>query len=314
MPHVVARDEAIGLGGSRVGETTEHDDNSDNASERRHVSGLLAAYALRALEPDEARAVARHLEACATCRAELEQHKIVTALLPWGATPLATPLRARAGLLARIDALGRADHAHPNGLVALGRPRAPRANRGLGERLWPSRRVWIAAVPAALIALLLGVNALFMQGRINDQQNQIAALEADKGKAFQVFLAESPQRSVSELAGTSALPQARGRLFIDRQVNSGILLAVNLRSVTDGAAYVAWLHRPGAYERVGVLELDSLNRSQLNIDPAQTLDVYDSFVVTLEADPTVAAPAGPVILSGATMPQSSNGDALAFMP
>jgi anti-sigma factor RsiW len=42
---------------------------------------LLGAYALDAVEPDEAEAVERHLEGCPRCRAEVEAHREVASLL-----------------------------------------------------------------------------------------------------------------------------------------------------------------------------------------------------------------------------------------
>jgi anti-sigma factor RsiW len=59
---------------------------------------LLGAYALDAVEPDEAEMIERHLEVCPRCRTELTEHREVAALLGYaGAT-------APAGLWDRITA------------------------------------------------------------------------------------------------------------------------------------------------------------------------------------------------------------------
>jgi anti-sigma factor RsiW len=277
--------------------------------EQGHVSALLAAYALDALEPAEAATVTRHLARCAVCRAELAGYTAAAAALPYATEPLAVPLRVRAGLLARIDNLG-SGRPRLLELAAAGAPRRPERL----ERLRHARRAWLAVVPAAMLIIAFGANAVFMHDRINDQQHQIKALEADKGKVAQVVVVDNASRYVSELAGTSFAPQAAARLFLDRDTNNGVLLAINLHTPAEGAGYVAWLHGHGVWERLGELTLDTLGRSQMNLTPSSTIDNYDSFVVTLEADPLVVAPSGPVILSGTTVPQSSHGSNLAFLP
>ncbi len=62
------------------------------------LQDLLGAYALDAVEPDEAERIERHLELCPRCRTELREHREVAALLGYaGAT-------APAGLWDRITA------------------------------------------------------------------------------------------------------------------------------------------------------------------------------------------------------------------
>ena len=45
------------------------------------LAGLLGAYALDAVEPDEAAALAAHLERCPRCAAELSEHREVAGLI-----------------------------------------------------------------------------------------------------------------------------------------------------------------------------------------------------------------------------------------
>jgi anti-sigma-K factor RskA len=287
----------------------------DGSVETEHVSTLLAAYALDALDPEETAHVARHLSSCPDCRIELAGYTAAVSALPYASDPRPVPLRARAGLLRRIDTFG-ADRARRGGLVML--PPTPLAANAPPprrlDRVRHLRRAWLAIVPAAVLVVAFGVNAIFMQGRINDQQHQIQALEADKGKVAQVVVVDNASRYVSELSGTSTAPQAAARLFLDRDTNNGVLLAINLQRPAAGSAYVAWLHGRGAWERLGVLTLDTLGRSQMNITPQHSIDNYDSFVVTLESDPTIVSPAGPVILNGVTVPQSRHGGELALVP
>ena len=45
------------------------------------IQELLGAYALHAVDPDEAEVVERHLEGCPRCRAEVEGHREVATLI-----------------------------------------------------------------------------------------------------------------------------------------------------------------------------------------------------------------------------------------
>jgi anti-sigma-K factor RskA len=68
------------------------------------VHELTAAYALDALDADEARAYEAHLAGCERCRAELAQLSEGAAHLAWGAESPAPPDRLRASILAQAAA------------------------------------------------------------------------------------------------------------------------------------------------------------------------------------------------------------------
>ena len=54
--------------------------------EHEAIEELLGAYALNAVEPDEAVLIGAHIAHCSECRAEFEQHLEVAALLPASAS------------------------------------------------------------------------------------------------------------------------------------------------------------------------------------------------------------------------------------
>ena len=70
-----------------------------------HVTDLIPAYALGALEPDEVDAVERHLATCAACRAELRLQRRVAEELLVAAPQRSAPPRVRQRLLEQIQAL-----------------------------------------------------------------------------------------------------------------------------------------------------------------------------------------------------------------
>ena len=73
------------------------------------VHDLTAAYALDALEPEEARAYERHLAVCARCREEVASLQGAAAALGYAAAPVVPP----AGLRERILAAAGAERRRP---------------------------------------------------------------------------------------------------------------------------------------------------------------------------------------------------------
>ncbi|MGH7856735.1 MAG: zf-HC2 domain-containing protein, partial [Candidatus Binatia bacterium] len=65
---------------------------------------MLAAHALDALEPAEARALEEHLRGCAGCRTDLARHRATTTHLAWDADPVTPPAHIRERLLTTLPA------------------------------------------------------------------------------------------------------------------------------------------------------------------------------------------------------------------
>jgi anti-sigma-K factor RskA len=100
---------------------------------------LTAAYALDALDPEEAEAYERHLSQCEECREQLAELNESAAALAFGAVAPAPPTRLRDSIL---DAAA-----------------AERANVvPLRRRRWVSRGLAVAAAAAACVAVGLGVS------------------------------------------------------------------------------------------------------------------------------------------------------------
>jgi anti-sigma factor RsiW len=114
------------------------------------IEDLLGAYALDAVDGDEARQVADHLVECARCRAEVAEHREVAALLAQGGSPAPAELWDR--IAASIDGTGPSEQdkvlVPPPPLFSS--PRGDRRRRPRRSRLTLS----LAAVAAAVIAAL----------------------------------------------------------------------------------------------------------------------------------------------------------------
>jgi len=182
-----------------------------------HVQDLLPAYALDALEIDEAQRVADHLRNCAQCREELRRIRGVTDALA-DALPQTLP---PPGLRRRI-------------LEAV-RPPQRRVRR------WTTPAAWAAV--AAAFALALAGAALSLNQRLQALQARLAAQEQT------LALLAAPTTRTVELTGT--LEGSVRFVFIPGQ-REGALIAADLRDPGGGLVYQLWLVAGTQPESAGV--------------------------------------------------------------
>ena len=270
-----------------------------------HPIALLGLYALGTLDPDEVEVVTRHVQNCPSCRAELAGYDEVIGLLPYAAPLQQVPIRARAGLLARLDEIGTSNQ---DQMVVL--PAIPREE--------PQRLPWLrvpasprmmafAAVPLVLILAIVGI----MANVINDQQEQIATIEseqaAEQDAVDKVLLGTdgSEQPAQATVLSSISASGARAKLIVNHETNSALILARDL-PVTDDASYVAWLRlsTPNEYARAGVLVVAQDGRASLSVEPHDAIQNYTEVIVTLETDAEVPIPTGPQIMTAAVIPDS----------
>lgn len=273
-------------------------DETDNAVADGHVTALLAGYALDALEPDETEIVARHVQTCAVCRAELAEYEGVTGLLPFAAPLHPVPLQARAGMLARVAELGTDNEEQ---MIVF--PVAPR------DRGWQTRlRDWMPSFPklagyglAPALVLLFAV--VVMNDRLDQQQQEIAQLQEQKGRTSELLVdtSESEPSRLQQFIPLNTASDAEARLFLNEQRNAAMIVARNLPALGENEHYIVWLTFIDTPEhaRAGTLEPDEQGRAQTIIEPSGTFDRYQSVFVTLEQEPEPAEPLGPHIMTAA---------------
>jgi anti-sigma factor RsiW len=191
---------------------------------------LLGVYALDAVEGDERAAIERHLATCPRCRAEVEEHREVAALL---ADPGAD---APPGLWDRIA--GSLDEAPPPLVLT---PLAPRAVR---------RRRWLP--PAAIgIAAALLIAVLGAQVRQQDDLiNRLEASAADPLLASYERALGDPDSTVVELAGV------RGVQAVVLPDGTGYLGAAALPRLDPNRTYQLWGKVGDDLVSLGVLGAD----------------------------------------------------------
>jgi anti-sigma-K factor RskA len=174
---------------------------------------LTAAYALDALDPDEAEAYERHLSQCAECREQLAELSETASALAFSAVAPAPPARLRASIL-------EAAAAERTNVVPLVR------------RRWVSRGLAVAAAAAACIAVGLGVS--LSQSSHPPQSWTVAVGQNGKATISVSGLASAPHGKTYEAwvipAGHAARPAG---LF------SGSTNAVHLSGTVPQHAVVA---------------------------------------------------------------------------
>ena len=198
------------------------------------IEELLGAYALDAVDGDEAEAVELHLRECARCRAEVEEHREVAALLAHSGSV------APDGVWERIA--GTIDEAP---LAAA--PVIPMGRRGRA----PSRRgtAWLsgALAAAAAVVAILGFQVVRLDDRLDRLSPTVATGGLDQAlRAALLDPSASRVRLASMTGGATAdavvLPDGRGFLVMEA-----------VAGLDANQTYQLWGVTPGDVVSLGVL-------------------------------------------------------------
>lgn len=248
------------------------------------IQELLGAYALDAVEPDEAAVVEAHLETCPPCREEVGAHREVAALI--GSQGAEAPPELWERILA---AIGESEEEPAPLLPFIQRPPAP---SGATPPRWRS-----PLAVAAVVAMLIGIGSLLTI--VARQQHQIGQLQAEKATpptsaadlsslalkaATQPNAKRIPLASSSQVVATAiVLPDGTGYLVPDGN---------GLPALDDQHVYQLWAVADGAKISVGLL----------GSRPAVTLfhapSSLAAMAVTAERQPGVTASANQPVAFG----------------
>jgi anti-sigma-K factor RskA len=172
---------------------------------------LVPAYAVDALEPDEARAFEAHLQGCEACREEVSRLQEVAAQLAAGVATVQPPPWLREQVLAAV----RTRHAVP-------------------PRWWP-----FGLAAAAAVILLLGLGLLVEYQRARVLTAQVGLLSARLAAQERVLaVLSSPTGRTAALSGSV---QANVRFMYDRATGQGALVVTDLRDPGARLVYQVWL-------------------------------------------------------------------------
>ena len=232
------------------------------------ASESLGAFALDAVEPEEAAAIEAHLETCPRCRAELSSHREVVGLLAYAGQEAPEGLWDR--VVSRIndadaDSSPAGDDRRAPGLeLTPGGPLEPphslrlvrvereQGGRGAGTSPKGRRPGWrrftsatsLVAAAAVVIVALLGVQVARLQNRTNHLSGQITAMAdqptmADVRKALAVPGARKVVlASASPVAGSGSAGGALDAVILPS--GDGYLYDSKLSPLSSGQTYQLW--------------------------------------------------------------------------
>jgi anti-sigma-K factor RskA len=195
-------------------------------------SDLAAAYALGALEPEEARAFERLLAGSEDLQRELAEYREVNALLALGAGATAPDPALRERVVARAVGAAEGTRVTP---IDTGRP---------SRRTLP---VWIALAASLVAVIGLGLTVISLRRELSEKDNAIAAVGTELAASKTRLAAREatlnailePGVQLSNLASPNN-PDPRIQLFWNPARNSAIVHAFHLKPAGPGRAYQLW--------------------------------------------------------------------------
>lgn len=228
------------------------------------VRGLLEAYALDILSEDEAQVVARHLQGCADCRADLAAYRQVADELalatPDEALDAARHAALKQRLMARIQTGNRETGAQPSA--------------GLWDKMAAALRGWRPVAVALAILIVLSI-----------------ALWGQQGRRTQ----DAEERQIT-LTATDAVPEARGVIQIGTDTGRGTLTVEGLPALGAEGQYQLWLIRDGDRDSGGVFSVTDDGKAIVTIAAPHPLDNYAAYGITIEPFGGSPGPTGQRVL------------------
>jgi anti-sigma-K factor RskA len=188
--------------------------------EANAIHDLTAAYALDALDSDEAREYEAHLAHCERCRSELASLSVTATSLAYATESPAPPAELRERILVQA----RSERAN---VVPL-RPR------------WVGPVAAVAAV-AACAAVALGIWAASLSSKLDASKEKVAAQAR-----VAAILADPAARRIE-------FGEGRGTLVVT-PMGEGVLVMNQLAAAPEGKTYEAWVAGGGSPEPAGTFQ------------------------------------------------------------
>lgn len=190
--------------------------------------GLIAAYALNALEPNEVELVERHLAECDDCALDVREFRETTTRLA-AASAVPTDDRLWDRIRSRVDRVPQlsavpapADTDDPVGPA-----------RAVPLRRWPVRALSVAAALLLVVAVGLSV-------RLAATDRDLDAMRVQSDKVSALLAAADLERTASEMVPGS-LPVV---VYTSRDMDTAVLMVEGLDPAPDGMGYQVWYVEP----------------------------------------------------------------------
>ena len=239
----------------------------------------LALYALGAL--DDAVALEKHLQECASCRRELEQLRGDAALLALTTSGPKPPARAKSRLM---DAIGKEPR--------LQTAKAPSRWWALG---------WIGAIAMiAVAAVLWNQNSnLKSQARESARVSEQQKAQLEEARKIVDTLMAKDAVHVSVVPVGIKTPPPEGKVIYSRDRSGLILMAGNLQPLPAQKAYELWLiPMQGAPIPAGVFKPDAHGAAVVVNPPLPAGVEAKAFAITIEPEQGSTTPTMPIVMMG----------------
>jgi len=238
----------------------------------------LALCALGALDDAEHQKLEKHLEACASCRRELELLRGDFSLLALATAGSRPPARARQRLISAIAAEPR---------LPVAAPASERQQRsGWTASVWPALG-WAAA----LALVLVGIGLLWQNSTLHQNLVSLRAQLADQGSKLEqanqtVATLLDPEAMKIELVAVGNKPQPRGKAIYQRRNRNLIFFASNLPPLPADKIYELWLFPANGAAPVaaGLFKPDARGSATVVNPPLPEGEEAKNFAVTLEPE------------------------------
>jgi anti-sigma-K factor RskA len=263
--------------------------------DRDSPQDLAAAYALGALEPDEARRFEAFLAGSPEAQREVAEFRELAALLALGEAETVPGPDLRDRVLARVGS---------------------EKSRALPAGGTPSRRGIPLAVWSALAACL--VLAVGLSAEVLSQRQDLADLRAEVANRDQL-LAKRLQRLMQREATLNALmepgvelyqltasgdPEPGIQLFWNREKNVAIVHGFRLKPVPSGRAYQLWFIEDGKPVPSVTFKPEPSGHAKVEGVTVPTAGELSAAAITVEPEGGSPQPTSPILLVGSLQKKS----------
>lgn len=259
------------------------------------VSDMAGVYVLGALDTDDAAKVRAHLAACPQEHPEIAELGGVVPALAVAVDEVDAPAQLRRRVL---DAYAADIAPAPATAVA---PRTivepPRERRSILPR-WMG---WAAAAAAVLVVVVVGVWALGVQSRANDEAARAQVLS----DAINVLVA--PDSTVALLTGSGSAEGASGFAAFGAD-GEGYVVIADVPQAPAGMTYQAWYIVEGTPLSAGVMAVDSAG--YMLAEDVPSVDGMDFIALTVEPAGGSAEPTADPVIVGELRSRSGGVEAL----
>jgi anti-sigma-K factor RskA len=255
-----------------------------NQTVARHAAtrDLLGAFALGAVDAEEAAAVRAHLATCAECQAEIAELWLAVDSLPDTIEPMEPPPALRDRIAAAVSEAASPAPAPPTLSTAPAPEPVPAVAPApaLSEPVRRPASFWSRATPwaaAAAILLLLSAGLLIWNLRLREQ------------------LAATPVAETIALAPTDAAPEAGGEVTYLPRDDLFLLDVRDLPPLQPDQVYEVWLIGEEGPVPAGVFDQPT-DQHAIVADR----DQYETLAITAEPGPLgTEAPTGEIVATAA---------------